>query len=112
LALRTYLNDELFGQPIASDDMQFDFAQLIAHAAKTRPLSAGTIVGSGTVSNDDVLTGCSCLAEKRVLEIINDGEANTPFLSFGDKVRIEMFSEQNENLFGSIEQSVKQLKVE
>ena len=87
--------------------MQFSFAELIHHAAKTRPLGAGTIIGSGTVSNTDLSTGCSCLAEKRVLEIIESGEASTPFLRFGDHVRIEMFNEQNESIFGAISQTIK-----
>lgn len=111
LPLTTLLNDELFGNPIASDDMQFNFAQLIAHAAKTRPLTAGTIIGSGTVSNQDLSKGCSCLAEKRVLEIIDHGKAKTPFLQFGDKVYIEMKNNQQENLFGPINQEVKPWKV-
>ncbi|MFC1747324.1 fumarylacetoacetate hydrolase family protein [Pseudomonadota bacterium] len=107
LPLRTTLNGEKFGDPDAGSDMQFSFAQLIQHAAKTRPLGAGTIIGSGTVSNADVSRGCSCLAEKRVLEIINHGEATTPFMSFGDQISIEMRDNSGQSIFGSINQVVK-----
>ena len=106
LPLYTYLNGQLFGEPNAGEDMQFSFAQLIQHAAKTRPLGAGTIIGSGTVSNNDISTGCSCLAEKRVLEIIEQGEAKTPFLHFSDTIKIEMLDEHGQSIFGSIEQTV------
>lgn len=106
LPLITTLNNKVFGNPLASEDMQFDFAQLIAHAAKTRPLGAGTIIGSGTVSNYDLARGCSCLVEKRVLEIITSGNASTPFLQFGDRVRIEMLDQQQQSVFGAIEQEV------
>lgn len=104
--LYTHINGELFGQPDAGTDMQFDFAQLVAHAAKTRNLTAGSIVGSGTVANQDESVGASCLAEKRVLEIIKDGSATTPFLRYGDRVRIEMFDDAGKTLFGSIEQEI------
>jgi fumarylacetoacetate (FAA) hydrolase len=87
--------------------MQFSFPQLIAHAAKTRPLAAGSVVGSGTVANQDEAKGSSCLAEKRVLEVIKTGKAVTPFMKFGDRVRIEMRDAQGESLFGAIEQSVE-----
>jgi fumarylacetoacetate (FAA) hydrolase len=103
LQLATYLDGELFGAPEAGEDMQFSFHQLIAHAAKTRPLAAGTIIGSGTVANHDESRGASCLAEKRMLEIIRDGRATTPFLSYGATVRIEMLDRQGRNVFGSIE---------
>ncbi|HFE39270.1 MAG TPA: FAA hydrolase family protein [Gammaproteobacteria bacterium] len=106
LPLVTHYNKQKFGEPNAGIDMQFSFAKLIAHAAKTRPLSAGTIIGSGTVSNRDLDTGCSCLAEKRVLEIIAQGEAKTPFMRFGDKVHIEMKNDAGESIFGAIEQEV------
>ncbi|HLF31135.1 MAG TPA: fumarylacetoacetate hydrolase family protein [Xanthomonadales bacterium] len=106
LPLHSYLNGELFGQPEAGHDMQFNFAQLVAHAAKTRPLVAGTIVGSGTVANQDVGLGASCLAEKRVLEIIAHGQAETPFMRFGDTIRIEMLDEQGRSIFGAIEQVI------
>ena len=83
LPLTTHLNDELFGQPNCGVDMTFDFPTIVAHAAKTRPLSAGCIVGSGTISNYDRSAGSSCLAEKRMLEIIADGSPTTSFMKFG-----------------------------
>lgn len=110
LPLISHINGELFGRPEAGHNMQFNFAQLVAHAAKTRPLGAGTIVGSGTVANDDESLGASCLAEKRVLEVIKEGAAKTPFLQFGDTVRIEMNNAQGESIFGAIEQTVVQQK--
>jgi len=106
LPLLSHLNGQLFGQPNAGMDMTFSFAQLIAHAAKTRFLSAGTIIGSGTVSNVDRSKGSSCIAEKRMLETIAEGKASTPFMQFGDTIRIEMLNKQNQSLFGAIEQTV------
>ena len=107
LPLVTRLNGEPFGAPNAGTDMNFDFPQLISHAAKTRRLGAGTIIGSGTVSNTDRSRGSSCLAEKRMLEIIECGKAVTPFLRFGDSVRIEMFDREGQTIFGAIEQVVR-----
>ncbi len=107
LALYSYLNGQLFGQPNAGEDMTFSFPQLIAHAAKTRNLSAGTIIGSGTVSNLDRSKGSSCIAEKRTLETIATGKAKTPFMKYGDTIRIEMTNEHGQNVFGSIEQVVQ-----
>ena len=107
LPLRVDLNGKQFGRANAGVDMVFNFAQLIAHAARTRPLTAGTIVGSGTVSNKDSSVGSSCIAERRVLEVIADGEARTPFLRDGDVVRIEMNDESGRSIFGAIEQRVK-----
>ena len=104
--LLSYLNNTLFGQPNAGVDMTFSFADLIAHAARTRSLSAGTIIGSGTVSNRDRSLGSSCIAEKRMLEVLECGEARTPFMSFGDTIRIEMKDEQGLSLFGAIHQTV------
>jgi fumarylacetoacetate (FAA) hydrolase len=101
--LLTHLNGKLFGQPDAGQDMQFSFHDLIAHAARTRPLAAGTIVGSGTVANEDESRGASCMAERRVLEVIRDGKASTPFLSFGDRVRIEMLDDSGKSIFGALE---------
>lgn len=101
------INGALFGQPDAGTDMTFNFPTLVAHAAKTRPLGSGTIIGSGTVSNYDRSAGSSCLAEKRMLEIIEQGEAKTPFLKFGDRVRIEMFDAAGHSLFGAIDQQVE-----
>jgi len=107
LALRSTINGVLLGAPEAGDDMQFSFAELIAHAAKTRPLAAGTIVGSGTVANQDESRGASCLAERRTLETIADGKPITPFLKFGDTVRIEMLDAQGISIFGAIEQTIR-----
>lgn len=104
LPLITHINGQWFGAPEAGVDMQFNFAQLIAHAAKTRPLSAGTIVGSGTVANEDTTLGASCFAEQRTVEFLRDGKASTPFMNFGDTVRIEMLDKLGESIFGAIEQ--------
>ena len=106
LPLRSTLNGAYFGDPEAGADMQFNFAQLVAHAAKTRPLAAGTIIGSGTVANQDTGRGASCLAEKRMLEIIADGKPSTPFMSFGDTIRIEMLDADGKDIFGAIEQQI------
>lgn len=110
LPLITSLNGELFGKPNAGIDMTFDFPTLISHAAKTRSLTAGTVIGSGTVSNYDRSAGSSCLAEKRMLEIVNDGKASTPFMKFGDRVRIEMLDNNGRSIFGAIDQQVIEYK--
>lgn len=112
LPLMSYLNGTLFGAPDAGVDMTFDFPQLIAHAAKSRPLSAGAIIGSGTVSNYDRSKGSSCIAEKRMLETIDNGEASTSFMKFGDKIKIEMLDHDKESIFGSIDQQVVQYQLE
>jgi len=106
LPLHSTLNGAFFGEPEAGVDMQFNFAQLVAHVAKTRPLTAGTIVGSGTIANEDTGKGASCLAEIRMLEIIADGKPSTPFMKFGDTIRIEMFDPQGNSIFGAIEQKI------
>jgi fumarylacetoacetate (FAA) hydrolase len=108
LALHSTLNGAFFGNPEAGTDMQFNFARLVAHAAKTRPLTAGTIVGSGTIANEDTGKGASCLAEIRMLEIIAHGTASTPFMKFGDTIRIEMFDLHGDSIFGAIEQKIVQ----
>ena len=108
LPLLTHINGEWFGAPEAGVDMQFDFSQLVAHAAKTRPLSAGTIVGSGTIANEDTSKGASCFAEQRVVETLRDGKASTPFMKFGDVVRIEMTKRDGSPIFGAIEQRIEQ----
>ncbi len=108
MPLRTDLNGAFFGAPNAGVDMTFGFCQLLAHAAKTRALSAGTVIGSGTVSNYDRSAGSACLAEKRMLEIIDQGEAKTPFLKFGDRVRIDMADADGRSIFGAIDQVVTQ----
>lgn len=106
LPLCSYFNGKLFGQPNAGVDMTFSFPELIAHAARTRELSAGTIIGSGTVSNIDRSQGSSCIAEKRMLEIIADGKPSTPFMRFGDGIRIEMKDGSGLSIFGAIDQQV------
>jgi len=106
LPLCTYLNETLFGCPDAGTDMTFDFPRLISHAAKTRTLTAGTIIGSGTVSNCDRTVGSSCIAEKRMLEKITTGEITTPFLQDGDSVKIEMLDKTGQSIFGAIEQNI------
>ncbi len=117
LPLHVDLNGKPFGRANAGVDMTFDFPTLIAHAAKTRPLCAGSIVGSGTVSNkleggpgkpvDQGGVGYSCLAEIRMIETIDHGEPRTPFMRFGDTVRIEMLDEKHHSIFGAIEQTVE-----
>ena len=106
LPIVVHLNGKPFGRPNAGVDMTFDFGQLIAHAAKTRRLRAGSIVGSGTVSNLDRSTGSTCLAERRMLETLEHGKPMTPFLSFGDRVRIEMRDAAGHSIFGAIDQRV------
>ncbi len=107
LPLVIHHNDKLFGQPNAGVDMTFNFARMIAHVAKTRELGAGSIVGAGTVSNVDRSTGSGCIAERRCLEVIAQGKATTPFMQFGDQIRIEMFDGNNESVFGAIDQVVE-----
>jgi fumarylacetoacetate (FAA) hydrolase len=109
LPLVTHVNGAWFGAPEAGVDMQFNFAQLVAHAARTRPLSAGTIVGSGTVANEDTSLGASCFAEQRTVETLRDGKPSTPFMKFGDVVRIEMFDRDGRSIFGAIEQRMAPL---
>ena len=117
-ALRVDVNGEALGRVEAGPEMTFSFPRLIAHAARTRPLSAGTVIGSGTVSNRDAGggpgrpvseggRGYACLAEQRMVETILTGRASTPFLRFGDTVRIEMRDARNHALFGAIEQRVE-----
>lgn len=120
LPLLVTYNDALFGKADAGIDMTFNFAELIVHAAKTRPLAAGTIIGSGTVSNklddgpgksiEEGGAGYSCIAEIRMIETINNGQPSTPFMKFGDSVRIEMTDAKGQSIFGAIEQTVAQYK--
>jgi fumarylacetoacetate (FAA) hydrolase len=115
--LTVQINGEMFGQPDAGTDMTFNFPQLIAHVTKTREMEAGSIIGSGTVSNKPGdLNGSSianggvgycCLAEVRMYETIESGKPQTPFLKFGDTVRIEMFDREGKSLFGAIDQIVQ-----
>jgi fumarylacetoacetate (FAA) hydrolase len=107
LPVMVYINGSQFGEPDAGEDMTFDFPRLIAHAAKTRPLAAGTIIGSGTISNVDRSRGSACIAEKRMLETIETGKPVTPFLRFGDRVRIEMRDADGNSIFGAIDQEVQ-----
>ena len=107
LPMRTWINGQWFGEAEAGEDMQFSFAQLVAHAARTRPLVAGTIVGSGTIANQDTSRGASCLAEQRTVEKLRGGEAVTPFLKFGDKVKIDMRDVDGNSIFGAIEQAIE-----
>src|SRR5690606_16427067 len=90
-------------------EMHFHFGQLISHVAKTRPLAAGTIVGSGTVSNHDRARGSSCIAERRMIEKIDTGEIKTPFLKAGDTVTIEMLDPSGQSIFGRIHQKVSHI---
>ena len=114
LPLVSHLNGEMFGKPEAGVDMTFNFGQLIAHAAKTRPLCAGTVIGSGTVSNKmdggpgkpvaEGGVGYSCIAEIRMIETIENGKPSTGFMQFGDKIQIEMFDKDGQSIFGQINQ--------
>jgi len=107
--LRVAINGERFGAPDAGTDMVFNFPTLIAHAAKTRALTAGTIIGSGTVSNRDRTAGSACIAERRMLEQIETGTPSMPFLKFGDRVRIEMCDDDGRSIFGAIDQHVRHI---
>jgi fumarylacetoacetate (FAA) hydrolase len=106
LPMRTWINGAWFGAAECGVDMQFNFAQLVAHAAKTRPLVAGTIVGSGTIANEDTGKGASCLAEQRTVETLRDGKPSTPFLKYGDTVRIDVTDHAGASIFGAIEQRI------
>lgn len=106
--VRAWVNGTLLGEPDAGKDMKFDFPRLIAHAARTRPLPAGSVIGSGTVSNRDRSKGAGCLFERRAEEILANGEACTPFLAYGDTVRIEMLDADGRSVFGAIEQRVSE----
>jgi fumarylacetoacetate (FAA) hydrolase len=107
LPLVSSINGREIGRPDAGVEMQFDFGALIAHAARTRPLAAGTVVGSGTVSNSERSAGSSCIAEIRTIEQIDHGAARTPFLAFGDRVRIEALDAHGRSPFWAIEQEVR-----
>lgn len=116
LPLVSHLNGEMFGKPDAGTDMTFNFGQLVAHAAKTRPLCAGTVIGSGTVSNKldggpgkpvkEGGVGYSCIAEIRMIETIQNGKPETPFMKGGDEISIEMFDANGNTIFGKIAQRV------
>lgn len=106
LPLVTHYNGQKFGDPNAGPEMFFGFHELIEHITKTRSYTAGTILGSGTVSNEDRARGSSCLAEKRMIEIIDTGKASTPFMKPGDRIEIEMFDKSGRSIFGKISQQV------
>lgn len=106
LPLVTHYNGQKFGDPNAGPEMFFGFHELIEHITKTRAYTAGTILGSGTVSNEDRAKGSSCLAEKRMIEIIDTGKASTPFMKPGDRIDIEMFDKSGRSIFGKISQQV------
>ena len=106
LPLVSHINGQLFGEPDAGVDMTFDFSQLIEHVTRTRRLGAGTILGSGTVSNYDRSRGSCCVAERRALETVQHGPPKTTSLLFGDRVRIEMFGRDGASIFGAIDQKV------
>jgi fumarylacetoacetate (FAA) hydrolase len=106
LPLCAYVNAQLLGKPNAGVDMTFDFPRLIEHITKTRNARAGTVLGSGTVSNYDRSLGSACLAERRTLEQLESGQPRTPFLRFGDRVRIEMLDAHGLSIFGAIDQRV------
>ena len=108
LPLDVRYNSEFFGKANAKE-MHFHFGQLIAHAARTRDLAAGSLIGSGTVSNEDASMGSSCLAEKRVIEQINSGEIKTQFMKENDTIEIEMKNQNGESIFGRIFQRVKKI---
>ncbi len=108
LPLRATWNGVQVGQPDAGTDMVFSFPQLIAHLAKTRNVRAGAVIGSGTVSNKDAARGYTCIAEKRALEMIATGEAKTPFMKYGDTIRIDMLDAGGKSIFGAINQKVMQ----
>jgi len=108
LPMTVHINDKLFGTPDCGSDMQFHFPQLIAHAAKTRPLGAGTVLGSGTISNYGYKKGHACIAEIRALETVKQGKPSTEFFRFGDRVRIEMLDASGKSIFGAIDQQVVQ----
>jgi fumarylacetoacetate (FAA) hydrolase len=110
LPLTVHWNGQWFGAPNAGEDMTFSFPQLIAHAAKTRFLGAGSIVGSGTVSNTDASRGSCCIAERRTREQLEQGSPRTPFLHFGDRVKIEMLDKHGHSIFGAIDHDVVRYK--
>jgi fumarylacetoacetate (FAA) hydrolase len=112
LPLVSQINGEVLGRPNAGEDMSFSFHELLAHAARTRGLGAGTILGSGTVANRDPSRGSSCLAERRTLEVLEYGSARTPFLKFGDRVRIEMLAEGGASIFGALDQQVVRFRAD
>ncbi|TMG75192.1 MAG: 2-keto-4-pentenoate hydratase, partial [Betaproteobacteria bacterium] len=108
LPVTVHINDRQLGAPDCGTDMQFDFPHLIAHAAKTRRLGAGSVLGSGTISNHGHESGHACIAEIRALETVREGKPVTSYLKFGDRVKIEMFDAGGQSIFGAIDQQVVQ----
>ena len=104
--MKTTYNGEVFGDVEAGPEMHFSFRDIVGHICKTRAFTAGSIVGSGTISNEDTSRGSSCLSEKRMLEKIATGEFVTPYMNVGDTIRIEMLNDEGESIFGTIEQKV------
>ena len=107
LPLTVHINGEKLGDPLAGVDVYFEFPRLISHAAATRTLCAGTVIGSGTVSNHDRSRGFCCISEKRALEVVEHGQPKTPFFHFGDRVRVEMFDADGASIFGAIDNEIK-----
>jgi len=107
LPLVSHVNERELGHPNAGVDAALGLFELIAHAAKTRELAAGSLVGTGTISNHDLSAGYACLMEARLVEQVEQGEAKTPFLRFGDRVRLEMRDAQGASVFGAIDQRVE-----
>jgi len=111
LPIHVYWNGTEFGHPHCGQ-MGFSFGQLIAHAARTRNLGAATVIGSGTISNSDYRTvGSACIAERRGIELIDQGKPHSDYLKFGDRVRIELLDAAGQSIFGAIDQRVVQAKL-
>ena len=107
--IRSVLNGVLIGDPDCGTEMQFDYPELIVHAAKTRPLGAGTILGSGTVSNSDRARGSSCLLERRMIEKVDKLDRRTELMRFGDTIKIDMTAAKGQSIFGAIEQRMEKM---
>jgi fumarylacetoacetate (FAA) hydrolase len=107
--LTIHINGDLYGTPLCGVDMTFNFHHLIEHVPKTRKLGAGTVIGSGAISNYDRSRGSACIAEQRTFETLESGKPTTAFLNYGDRVRIEMFDERGNSIFGAIDQVVTAL---
>ncbi|MGZ3447935.1 MAG: fumarylacetoacetate hydrolase family protein, partial [Myxococcaceae bacterium] len=105
--VRSTLNGRVVGDTDAGPEMHFSFFQLLEHVAKTRAFTAGTLLGSGTVSNAEPARGISCLAEQRMIETIEQGKPTTPFMAVGDRIDVETFDAQGRSLFGRISQTVR-----
>jgi len=104
--VRIHRNDALFGDLDAAAEMHFSFGELIAHAARTRPLAAGTIVGSGTISSEGETAGCACIVERRMREQLQHGAASTPYLAVGETVTIDLVDDTGNSVFGALHHEV------